>query len=112
METPPPGVQLTIPPVFDRRRRDPLWRITEKLSGEDKVTSRAVNLFYEQVDRLIRNRLDAKARNQELEPSEGVDLLELFLQTTDDPFQLSGMVFTFLSAAREYTQCLLFHSGS
>ena len=87
--------------VFDRRRRDPLWRITEKLSGEDKITKRCVALFYGQIDSIIRKRLDAMEKGYEPDPDAGVDLLDLFMQSTTDPYQLGGMVFSFLSAGRK-----------
>lgn len=35
------------------------------------------------------------------DPDAGVDLLDLFAQSTTDPYKLSGMVFSFLSAGRE-----------
>jgi hypothetical protein len=34
-------------------------------------------------------------------PDAGVDLLDLFMQSTDDPYTLGGMVFGFLVAGRE-----------
>ena len=86
--------------MFDRRRRDPLWRITERLSGENKVSARAVKLFYERIDDLIARRLEAKKEKRELSEEDGVDLLELFLQTTQDPYRLAGMIFSFLVAGR------------
>jgi len=87
--------------VFDRRRRDPLWKITERLSGEDKVTKRAVGLFYGQIDALIRKRIEAMNQGYKLDPSAGVDLLDLFLQSTTDVYTLGGMVFAFLVAGRK-----------
>lgn len=87
--------------MFDRRRRDPLWRITEKLSGEDKITQRAVDLFYRQIDGLIEKRLDAVKNGYQPNPDDGVDLLELFMQSTTDLYKLGGMVFSFLSAGRK-----------
>ncbi|OJJ45783.1 hypothetical protein ASPZODRAFT_167512 [Penicilliopsis zonata CBS 506.65] len=89
--------------LFDRRRRDPLWKITEKLSGEDKVTKRAVSLFYRKIDSLIQDRLDAMKNGYTPDPSAGVDLLDLFLQTTEDRYTLGGMVFSFLTAGRDTT---------
>ncbi|KAJ9610624.1 hypothetical protein H2200_005401 [Cladophialophora chaetospira] len=89
--------------LFDRRRRDPLWRITEKLSGEDQVTKRAVNLFYQQIDFLIEKRLEAIKNGHKPNPDAGVDLLDLFLQSTDDKYTLGGMVYSFLSAGRDTT---------
>jgi hypothetical protein len=89
--------------VFDRRRRDPLWRLTEKLSGEDKITKNAVKLFYEEIDGLIKERLDnIEKGTYNPNPDAGVDLLDIFLQSTDDLYKLGGMVFGFLSAGREY----------
>lgn len=35
------------------------------------------------------------------DPDAGVDLLDLFAQSTTDPYKLGGMVFSFLSAGRE-----------
>lgn len=93
--------------VFDRRRRDPLWKITEKLSGEDKITKRAVHLFYEQIDYLIGKRLDAMREGYKPDPDAGVDLLDLFLQSTTDKYTLGGMVFSFLSAGRKSQSRLL-----
>lgn len=87
--------------MFDRRRRDPLWKITEKISGEDKITKTAVNLFYTQIELLIEKRLEAVQNGYKPNPEAGVDLLDLFLQTTTDKYTLSGMVFSILSAGRE-----------
>lgn len=87
--------------MFDRRRRDPLWKITEKLSGEDKIAKRAVDLFYRQIEALIKKRLDMMEHGHKPNPDVGVDLLDLFLQSTTDVYTLSGMVFSFLSAGRE-----------
>ena len=92
--------------VFDRRRRDPIWKLTEKLSGEDKVTDTAVNLFYEQIDALVKKRFDAVAAGYKYNPEEdGADLLDLFMQSTNNPYQLGGMAFAFLIAGRK---CLSF----
>ncbi|KAJ5201958.1 uncharacterized protein N7498_006621 [Penicillium cinerascens] len=88
---------------FDRRRRDPLWRITEKLSGEDKITKRAADLFYSKIDGLINKRLEAMKNGYKLKPDAGVDLLDLFTQSETDPYKLGGMVFSFLSAGRDTT---------
>jgi hypothetical protein len=87
--------------VFDRRRRDPIWKLTEKLSGEDKITDQAVNLFYEQMDALVKKRIDAMASEYKYNPEGGVDLLDLFMQSTNDPYELSGMIFAFLIAGRK-----------
>lgn len=87
--------------VFDRRRRDPLWKLTEKLSGESKITQKAVNLFYGQIDKLIDKRLQAMENGYKPDPDAGVDLLDLFIQSTNDRYKLSGMVFAFLSAGRK-----------
>jgi hypothetical protein len=38
------------------------------------------------------------------DPDGGVDLLDLFAQSTTDPYKLGGMVFSFLSAGRELLQ--------
>ncbi|ETS79808.1 hypothetical protein PFICI_07337 [Pestalotiopsis fici W106-1] len=89
--------------LFDRRRRDPLWRITEKLSGEDKTSQRAVNLFYAQIDALIAKRFDLIKNGYEPDPDAGVDLLDMFIQSTNDQYKLGGMVFAFLSAGRDTT---------
>ncbi|KAK5061940.1 hypothetical protein LTR44_003315 [Exophiala sp. CCFEE 6388] len=89
--------------LFDRRRRDPLWKITEKLSGEDRITKRAVSLFYGQIDGLIKKRLEAMDNGYKPDPDAGIDLLDLFLQSTTDPYTLGGMVFSFLSAGRDTT---------
>ncbi|EHK23127.1 uncharacterized protein TRIVIDRAFT_60068 [Trichoderma virens Gv29-8] len=93
--------QATI--LFDRRRRDPLWKITEKLSGDDKITKRAVDLFYVQIEKLIEKRLIAMENGYQPNPDLGVDLLDLFLQSTTNKYKLSGMVFAFLSAGRDTT---------
>ncbi|CAG9956541.1 unnamed protein product [Clonostachys rosea f. rosea IK726] len=89
--------------LFDRRRRDPIWKLTEKLSGEDKITDQAVNLFYEQMDALVKKRIDAMASGYKYNPEGGVDLLDLFMQSTNDPYELSGMIFAFLIAGRDTT---------
>ena len=91
------------PLVFDRRRRDPLWMITERLSGEDKVTQTAVDLFYEQIDLLIEKRLEAVRDGVKPDPENGVDLLAQFMESTSDKYTLSGMGFSFLSAGRDTT---------
>ncbi|KAF3022528.1 hypothetical protein E8E14_012170 [Neopestalotiopsis sp. 37M] len=89
--------------LFDRRRRDPLWRITERLSGEDKSMQRAVDLFYAQIDALIAKRFDLIKDGYKPDPEAGVDLLDMFIQSTDDQYRLGGMVFAFLSAGRDTT---------
>lgn len=89
--------------VFDRRRRDPLWKINEKLSGENRISQKAADLFYEQIDGLINRRIDAMKNGYKPDPSNGVDLLDLFLQSTQDVYTLGGMVFAFLSAGRKYS---------
>lgn len=76
--------------------------ITEKLSGEDKITKKAVSLFYEQIDDLIKKRLNAMQDGYKPNPDAGVDLLDIFLQTTTDLYKLGGMVFGFLSAGRQF----------
>lgn len=78
-----------------------MWKITEKLSGEDKITKRAVNLFYHQVDSLIEKRLKAAEAGYQPDPATGVDLLDMFMQSTTDKYTLGGMVFAFLSAGRK-----------
>lgn len=87
--------------MFDRRRRDPLWKLNEKLSGEDKISQKAVNLFYEQIDGVIKRRIEAMKQGYKPNPDNGVDLLDLFLQSTQDTWTLGGMVFAFLSAGRK-----------
>ena len=87
--------------MFDRRRRDPLWKITEKLSGEDKISKRAVDLFYGKIESLIEKRLEAKEIGYKPNPNAGVDLLDLFLESTNDLYALSGMVLAFLLAGRK-----------
>ncbi|CAI7604828.1 unnamed protein product [Penicillium pancosmium] len=89
--------------LFDRRRRDPLWKFNERLSGEDKISQHAVGLFYEQIDGLIQRRLDAMNSGYKPDPDAGVDLLDLFIQSTQDRYTLGGMVFAFLSAGRDTT---------
>lgn len=78
-----------------------MWRVSEKLSGEDKITKRAADLFYAKIDGLIKRRLDAMKSGYKPEPDAGVDLLDLFTQSTTDPYKLGGMVFSFLSAGRK-----------
>lgn len=88
--------------VFDKRRRNPLWKLTEKLSGEDHITKEAVDLFYAEVDGLIQQRIDEKRSGfNKVDEEGGVDLLELFMQTTQDKYTLGGMCFSFLAAGRE-----------
>ncbi|KAI5917897.1 cytochrome P450 [Camillea tinctor] len=89
--------------LFDRRRRDLLWKIDEKLFGEDKISQRAVELFYEQIDGLIRRRMETMNKCYKPNPEAGVDLLDLFLQSTQDVYTLRGMAFAFLSAGRDTT---------
>ena len=88
--------------VFDRRRRDPLWKITEKLSREDKLSKQAVDLFYNKTDGLIKQRLEKMKNGYKPDPGAGVNLLDLFLQSTTDLYTLGGMVFAFLTAGRKY----------
>lgn len=87
--------------VFDRRRRDPLWKVTEKLSGEYKTSKKAVELFYGQIDGLIKKRLEAIENGYKPKSDGQVDLLDLFMQSTTDVYTLGGMVFAFLSAGRK-----------
>lgn len=75
--------------------------MTEKLSGEDKISKRAVDLFYRQIDSLVEKRLAEVKHGNKPGPDDGVDLLDLFMQSTSDPYTLSGMVFSFLSAGRK-----------
>lgn len=35
------------------------------------------------------------------DPDAGVDLLDLFIQSTTDPYKLGGMAFSFLAAGRK-----------
>lgn len=86
---------------FDRRRRDPLWRISERISGENKITQAAADLFYEKIDGLIKKRLTAVEKGYVPDPDAGVDILDLFMQSTTDPYKLGGMVFSFLAAGRK-----------
>jgi hypothetical protein len=86
---------------FDRRRRDPLWRISERLSGEHKITQRATDLFYGKLDGLIKRRLEARKNGSTADPDAGVDLLDLFMQSTNDAYKLGGMAFSFLAAGRK-----------
>jgi hypothetical protein len=78
-----------------------MWRLTEKMSGEDKLSKQAVELFYDQIDSLIRERLNMVQNGYKPNPDAGVDLLDLFMQTTTDVHNLGGMVFSFLSAGRK-----------
>lgn len=71
------------------------------MSGEDKISQHAVGLFYEQIDGLIQRRLDAMNSGYKPDPDAGVDLLDLFIQSTQDRYTLGGMVFAFLSAGRK-----------
>jgi hypothetical protein len=88
-----------------------LWKLTEKLSGEDQITKRAVDLFYTQIDGLINKRLDAMAKGYKPKADAGVDLLDLFMQSTTDTYTLGGMIFSFLSAGRECLAPKLWSSG-
>lgn len=95
-------LKLTDSTVFDKRRRNPLWKLTEKLSGENHITKEAVDLFYAEVDGLIQQRIDEKRSGfNKVDQEGGVDLLELFMQTTEDKYTLGGMCFSFLAAGRE-----------
>ncbi|KAM0550282.1 hypothetical protein ACHAPJ_008952 [Fusarium lateritium] len=89
--------------LFDRRRRDPLWRVIEMLSGENKITKKAVRLFYDRIDGFIKKRLDMMKKGYKPSPDAGLDLLDIFIQSTTDVHTLGGMVFTFLSAGRDTT---------
>ena len=60
-----------------------------------------MDLFYKQIDFLIEKRLEAMRNGYKPNPDAGVDLLDLFLQTTTDKYTLGGMVFSFLSAGRK-----------
>lgn len=71
------------------------------MSGEDKISKRAVDLFYGQIESLIKKRLEAMENGYKPNPDAGVDLLDLFLESTTDVYTLSGMVFAFLSAGRK-----------
>lgn len=82
-----------------------MWRVSEKLSGEDKVTKRAVELFYGKIDYLIEKRLEAMRNGYKPNPDAGVDLLDLFMQSTTDKYTLGGMVYSFLSAGRTSILC-------
>lgn len=89
--------------LFDRRRRDPLWRLTEKLSGEDKISQEALNLFYAQIDALVAKRFEMIENGYKPSADAGVDLLDMFMESTHDRYALGGMVFAFLSAGRDTT---------
>lgn len=52
------------------------------------------------IDGLIKKRLDAVANGYKPNPDVGVDLLDVFLQSTTDIYTLGGMVFSFLNAGR------------
>jgi hypothetical protein len=78
-----------------------LWKLNERLSGDDKVTSAGIASFYGVIDGLIKKRLDAMANGYKPNPDVGVDLLDVFLQLTTDIYTLGGMVFSFLNAGRE-----------
>lgn len=82
--------------------------MSEKLSGEDKVTKRAVDLFYDKIDYLIEKRLEAMRNGYKPNPDAGVDLLDLFMQSTTDKYTLGGMVYSFLSAGRESVNQMLY----
>lgn len=70
------------------------------LSGENKTSKRAADLFYGQIDSIIKKRLGA-IKNGYKPVAGRVDLLDLFMQSTTDVYTLGGMVFAFLSAGRE-----------
>lgn len=77
--------------------------MTEKISGEYKISSWAVGLFYEQIDGLVDKRINAMRNGYKSSADEGVDLLDLFLQQTTDVYTVGGMVFAFLAAGRKLT---------
>lgn len=60
-----------------------------------------MDLFYRQIETLIRRRLKKIENGYEPSLHAGVDLLDLFLESTNDIYRLSGMVFAFLSAGRK-----------
>lgn len=64
-----------------------------------------MDLFYGQIDGIIKKRLNAMENGYKPDSSAGVDLLDLFLQSTNDLYTLGGMVFAFLSAGRRWSNC-------
>jgi hypothetical protein len=70
------------------------------ISGEAEISKRAVDLFYGQIDVLIDKRLE-KIKQGYKTPDGSVDLLDLFIEATDDRYTLGGMVFGFLAAGRK-----------
>ncbi|KAK6219087.1 hypothetical protein LQW54_002589 [Pestalotiopsis sp. IQ-011] len=89
--------------LFDRRRRDPLWQLMETLSGEDKISQKASNLFYAQIDALVAKRFEMIENGYKPNADAGVDLLDMFMDSTHDRYALGGMVFAFLFAGRDRT---------
>ena len=78
------------------------------MTGDHKIASYGMNCFYSMIDGLIQQRIDAYKEGYQPNPDDGVDLLDLFMQSTQDRYKLSGMVFSFLNAGRE---CLLMFRG-
>lgn len=64
-----------------------------------------MDLFYRQIDGLIKKRLEAVKHGYKSDSAAGADLLDLFMESTTDVYTLGGMVFSFLSAGRESTTC-------
>lgn len=60
-----------------------------------------MDLFYAKIDFLIEKRLDKMKNGYNPNPDAGVDLLDLFMQSTSDKYTLGGMVYSFLSAGRK-----------
>jgi len=91
--------------LFDERRRNSLWPWTERLSGKDKLTGRAVDLIYGYMNEIIEERLQQKSPEdkQDHEGKGQVDLLDLFMQSTRDKDDLAGMCVNFLLAGRDTT---------
>lgn len=76
--------------------------MTEKLSGEDRITQKAVDLFYGKIDSLVEKRIEDRKMGLKNNTEDGVDILDLFLQSTTDAYTLGGMVFAFLVAGRKF----------
>ncbi|KAM0751316.1 cytochrome P450 [Meredithblackwellia eburnea MCA 4105] len=86
--------------LLDQRRRNPMWQVTEYLSGKKKITDRAISLIYGFLDPIIQRRLETPSK---MEESGKVDLLDLFIQSTTDRYTLGGMCLGFLLAGRDTT---------
>lgn len=76
--------------------REAFWR------RQNYRLSRQSILRADQMDALVKKRMDAIASGYKFNLEEGVvDLLDLFMQSTNDPYELGVMVFAFIIAGRK-----------